>query len=716
MPISEKDALAVHKAIHGGKASVKLTSGEGFPVETNSSKCKVVNLPGVKAMEQNQTKSSEYAKMAKAGSKITWIMGSGPGGSWGLVVDGVIEKRGSYITADAGAGAAKAKSSAAAAKATAKADTGSAAAKAKSGAAAAKGTPKAAAKAKGDAEDAKAKTGRAAKPIEAEASEPPAKKARKADAASASASGSDPLGLSPLFAGMGHGGAWEPILRPVLEGLPSAAKFIGPARDKRIVPVRELTFQALKPNPPGGWKVVSLGQSPYPRIESATGIAHFDSAVSSWEDSKFGSVVTMRCIIKAAAMHKYGVPKSTTVPDLRKLLKEKKCVGPAEWFQAMLTQGVLFMNASCTLLPPEEKGVRASEVVDEHSDFWRPVILAVVDAILQECSKTGNGIVFAWWGGESRKIKSLLEKQCLSKYPGVKVEHVDASNPAAMGDMFCNPPNVFENLNKALAKLKLGKIDWLPSVGWEKALGRRPGAGSASSGVAKEMGDFIAETKELHQMYLDRLKDGLDKRQDSLPDITGISKQPLVPLAKACKPLGLEGPAGLSVNKAEKMSQASLTVEEAAAIHLYTTNHLYKKLNEALRHDDRKMVTQYFLYLRLLLCALRKLPATSSKLYRGVALDLSAQYAKGSEVTWWAVSSCTPDIKVANSFSAGKGRATLFMITAKTGVGIKDFSEYKNEEEFILSPGTQFKVAHVEKKPALVEIHLEELDRAARVR
>jgi len=98
-----------------------------------------------------------------------------------------------------------------------------------------------------------------------------------------------------------------------------------------------------------------------------------------------------------------------------------------------------------------------------------------------------------------------------------------------------------------------------------------------------------------------------------------------------------------------------------------------------------------------------------------VALDLSAQYAKGSEVTWWAVSSCTPDIKVANSFSAGKGRATLFMITAKTGVGIKDFSEYKNEEEFILSPGTQFKVAHVEKKPALVEIHLEELDRPARV-
>jgi hypothetical protein len=32
----------------------------------------------------------------------------------------------------------------------------------------------------------------------------------------------------------------------VMEDLSAAPSFIGPARDKRIVPVRELTFQALK--------------------------------------------------------------------------------------------------------------------------------------------------------------------------------------------------------------------------------------------------------------------------------------------------------------------------------------------------------------------------------------------------------------------------------------------------------------------------------------
>ena len=38
------------------------------------------------------------------------------------------------------------------------------------------------------------------------------------------------------------------LLKPVIERQRDAASFIGPQRDKSIVPVRELTFQALKPN------------------------------------------------------------------------------------------------------------------------------------------------------------------------------------------------------------------------------------------------------------------------------------------------------------------------------------------------------------------------------------------------------------------------------------------------------------------------------------
>eukprot|EP00415_Alexandrium_ostenfeldii_P001287 UN1287 len=217
-------------------------------------------------------------------------------------------------------------------------------------------------------------------------------------------------------------------------------------------------------------------------------------------------------------------------------------------------------------------------------------------------------------------------------------------------------------------------------------------------------------------MYLERLRDGLDDRNEDLADITGVMDSKLVSLAEACKPLELEAPAKSSVAKTDKMKKGKLTKEEAAAVHMYTTNYLYKLLNEALRCPDRSKVERYFLYLRLLVAALRKLPATSEKLYRGVALDLSAQYKASSKVTWWAVSSCTKDLSVANSFGAGSSKSTLFIVEAKTGVGIKEFSEYKGEEEFVLAPGTQFKVDRVLHKGKLTEVHLQELSGSCRVR
>ncbi|MFI6033099.1 hypothetical protein ACIBBD_02730 [Streptomyces sp. NPDC051315] len=85
----------------------------------------------------------------------------------------------------------------------------------------------------------------------------------------------DPLALAELFQGGGE--PWLPLLKPVIEAQRDAASFIGPGRGPDVVPVRELTFQALKPHPPHQWKVVVFGQNPYPRPESATGIAMFDN-------------------------------------------------------------------------------------------------------------------------------------------------------------------------------------------------------------------------------------------------------------------------------------------------------------------------------------------------------------------------------------------------------------------------------------------------------
>src|SRR5262245_54223777 len=133
----------------------------------------------------------------------------------------------------------------------------------------------------------------------------------------------DPLALTELLEG---GGEWLPLLRPVIEARPSADSFIGPKRDSRIVPVRELTFQALKPNPPGKWKVVIFGQNPYPRVESATGIAMFDNTFGDWNDSQFGRVMSIRCIIKAACIWKHGIDSKTPIADIRELLASQQTV------------------------------------------------------------------------------------------------------------------------------------------------------------------------------------------------------------------------------------------------------------------------------------------------------------------------------------------------------------------------------------------------------
>ena len=93
----------------------------------------------------------------------------------------------------------------------------------------------------------------------------------------------DLYNLVPLFEA---GEAWLPLLKPVIEKNPLAAQIVGPKRDKSVVPVRELTFQALKPHPPGEWNVIIFGQNPYPRVESATGIAMFDNTFSSWDDKR----------------------------------------------------------------------------------------------------------------------------------------------------------------------------------------------------------------------------------------------------------------------------------------------------------------------------------------------------------------------------------------------------------------------------------------------
>ncbi|MFJ7243707.1 ADP-ribosyltransferase domain-containing protein [Kitasatospora sp. NPDC098652] len=525
----------------------------------------------------------------------------------------------------------------------------------------------------------------------------------------------DPLALAELF----HGGGepWLPVLKPVIEAQSGAASFIGPARSPEVVPVRELTFQALKPHAPHRWKVVVFGQNPYPRPESATGIAMFDNAFHDWKDSQFGRVISIRCIIKAAAMWKYGIPKKTPIADIRALLKKEETVQPPEWFQAMLTQGVLLLNAALTASADGAMGP------EQHTGFWRPVAERIVEEILrakQEAGEEDRGVVFAWWGAHARSLKSVVQR-LEKKYPAVEVRHIDHANPAAQGDIFCDNEH-FAAVNAALGSLGADGIDWLPSKGWDAGAAA---VGGADGGVAERMGAFIASTMELHQLYLDRLA-GVKDEGLELPAISGVFDTPLMDFRAAVAPVaellrGLdrhvtlshefgkrradewaaERAAGQVAGRSDGHGGAGmpdgLSADAIAALYLYTCESaFYREINAVLRSPDRARLVPYLPYLRLLFAAVSQLPVRTEPLWRGVALDLRKQYPLGRTVTWWGVSSCTSELGVAKSFLGSRGKRTLFEVRPLRATGIQRFSAFTGEEEYILLPGTQLEVTDVQ--------------------
>ena len=191
-----------------------------------------------------------------------------------------------------------------------------------------------------------------------------------------------------------------------------------------------------------------------------------------------------------------------------------------------------------------------------------------------------------------------------------------------------------------------------------------------------------------------------------LPPIQGYENMPLVSLEEAIVPLISLVPEVERMVWTAKQNYFeetfSLTDDELASILLYIIewvpkeNSFYIILNSTLQAANRSLLKPWFLYLRLIMTSLAKLPSDSQRLivYRGVKRDLSALSPEGSTATWWGFSSCTTSIKVLNNeqFLGRTGTRTLFTIECHSAKSIKLFSLFPDEEEVLLPPGRQFQV------------------------
>ncbi|CAF2205890.1 unnamed protein product [Rotaria magnacalcarata] len=203
-------------------------------------------------------------------------------------------------------------------------------------------------------------------------------------------------------------------------------------------------------------------------------------------------------------------------------------------------------------------------------------------------------------------------------------------------------------------------------------------------------------------MHMQRFMDIGEEPRRMLPPIQGFETMPLVSLEEAVRPLvslipDLDHHVSVAKSNCKMPIADGLSIDESASIRLYTMEWkpkekcLYVVLNKTLRSEDRQELKPWFLYLRLIIGSLLKIPSTSRHVLRGVRLNLSPEHIKGQTLVWWAFTSCTDSVNMLNNKAmfGQTGDRTLFQIDCYSGKDIRQHSAYLMESEILLLPATQ---------------------------
>ncbi|CAF4634970.1 unnamed protein product [Rotaria sp. Silwood1] len=171
---------------------------------------------------------------------------------------------------------------------------------------------------------------------------------------------------------------------------------------------------------------------------------------------------------------------------------------------------------------------------------------------------------------------------------------------------------------------------------------------------------MTTDNNDNHMQQFLRVSDISQEPHEMLMPITGYEDVPLESLENAVEPLvhllpKVQSFACAAKEKCKKPPADGLTLDESAAIMLYSMGWkphdkcLYIALNATLRSRDREKLQPWFLYLKLFLTALSRIPSKNRFVFRGVKQNLRDQYPKGATITWWGFSSCTTSIEVLQS-------------------------------------------------------------------
>ncbi|UJR18168.1 hypothetical protein I4U23_005068 [Adineta vaga] len=222
--------------------------------------------------------------------------------------------------------------------------------------------------------------------------------------------------------------------------------------------------------------------------------------------------------------------------------------------------------------------------------------------------------------------------------------------------------------------------------------------------VLIKLKELISEVKQLKEQ-----EEAFITNQDKLPTttripISGFEKAPLLCLEEALKPItelipDLDGHIYVAKRNTRDIFNHELTPDESASIYIYTMDmqeiSLYQVLNQTLRSEKRDDIKPWFLYLKLFMTALIKLPSHQGVVWRAVPGNIAHAYQRGVRGVWWGVTSATTNGRCVEHFMSQSQERVIFTIECKNGKDIRKYDCFHDEEQVLLMPGFCYEVTTV---------------------
>ncbi|HEY8026042.1 MAG TPA: uracil-DNA glycosylase [Burkholderiaceae bacterium] len=213
---------------------------------------------------------------------------------------------------------------------------------------------------------------------------------------------------------------WLPVLRRGLEALASADPAYLPAlAQDDYLPTQNRLFAAFA-MPLDCVRYVLVGEGPYPRAESATGVCFMDGAVGSlWSESGLSKQVnratSLRNFMKMLLVADKQLQPAATSGTALAPIAARALVPDSGWIQSLpdlqdnlIAHGFLLLNAALVYRP------HVAPVKDAKA--WRPFLQVVLAALATKSPAP----TLVLWGKIAEQLRALPETENL---PQVQAEH-----------------------------------------------------------------------------------------------------------------------------------------------------------------------------------------------------------------------------------------------------------------------------------------------------